>query len=45
MRKKEHKVTNDIINNKRKIDIKYLFIIQIYDCSSIFFIANISFGS
>lgn len=37
--------TNDIINNKRKIDIKYLFIIQIYDCSSISFIASISFSS
>lgn len=42
---KKTQVTNDIINNKRKIDIKYLFIIQIYDCSSIFFIASISFSS
>lgn len=42
---RKNSVTNDIINNKRKIDIKYLFIIQIYECSSIFFIASISFSS
>lgn len=41
----QNRVTNDIINNKRKIDIEYLFIIQIYDCSSIFFIVSISFRS